>query len=59
MYWVAYRVVAGRLHKVYIGLARWVTRAALEAALAQLTIPDAEGDEAKTPEGGIARDAML
>jgi LuxR family maltose regulon positive regulatory protein len=35
-YWVAYRCVHRQLHKVYLGPARAVTRAALDAALLTL-----------------------
>ena len=43
-YWVAYRCVHRQLHKVYLGPARAVTRAALEAALLTLLARAASPD---------------
>lgn len=53
-YWVAYRFSQGKLHKVYLGATRRVTRLALEAALTTLmanpTDPGHSSD--RTPSSG-------
>ena len=39
-YWVAYHFAKGKLHKVYLGTARSVTRSILDAALSTLLADD-------------------